>query len=183
MTHPISLYAELLGPSFDDLEPTLRRIHDSQAVKRYSGRCQIARDRSGLIALLAMFARLPSPTSDTDVAIVIERTPQGEMWRRHFGGRAMTSALSNRRGLLHERLGAMTFRFALHAEPQRITWTLRHVRLFGVVPLPMRWFEACHASEEVRDGRYRFEVRAVLKGLGTLVHYRGWLIEQPQELA
>jgi hypothetical protein len=182
LTNPISLYAELLGQRFDDLEPQLQRIHDNQLTKRFAGRCKITRDSSVVIVLLSTLARLPPPSSDIEVTIVIERTSKGEIWRRHFGARAMTSVLCNQHGLLHERLGAMTFRFALSAEPNRIVWTLREARLFGLIPLPLHWFEACNASEEVRDGRYRFEVRAVLKGIGTLVHYRGWLAEQPYDV-
>lgn len=177
MSEPISLYTDLLGAQFELLEADLHRIHDDRAIKRYAGRCEITRDASAIASLLCFLARLPPPNPDIDVTIVIERTKQGEMWRRRFGAHAMTSSLSNQRGLLRERLGAMTLWFELGAERTRIVWRLKDAKLFGWIPVPMRWLEACEASEHLQDGRYRFEVRAVLKGIGTLVHYRGWLSE------
>lgn len=183
VSEQISLYAQLLGSRFEVLEPELQRIHDERVIKRYAGRCQIARDASAAISVLSAFAQLPPPSPDIPVEIVIERTSRGETWRRRFGRHAMTSTLSNTRGLLRERLGAMTFRFELEADRSRIVWRLRDARLFGWIPVPTRWLEACEASEHLHDGRYRFEVRAVLKGVGTLVHYRGWLSEQSDDLA
>jgi hypothetical protein len=183
VSDPISLYADLLGPHFKLLEPDLQRIHDDRAIKRYAGRCEIARDASAITSLLCALARLPPPSSDSRIEIVIERTKHGELWRRRFGAHAMTSSLSNQRGLLRERLGAMTLRFELQAERSRIVWRLKDAKLFGWIPVPARWLEACEASEHLQDGRYRFEVRAVLKGIGTLVHYRGWLSEMSDDLA
>ncbi|MGO1071164.1 DUF4166 domain-containing protein [Lysobacter sp. CA199] len=55
-----------------------------------------------------------------------------------------------------------------------LTWRLVRVRALGL-PLPLGWFGGVHAREFERDGRYRFDVRAALPGIGLLVHYRGWL--------
>ena len=55
-----------------------------------------------------------------------------------------------------------------------LTWRLVRVRALGL-PLPLGWFGGVRAREFERDGRYRFDVRAALPGIGLLVHYQGWL--------
>jgi hypothetical protein len=77
-------------------------------------------------------------------------------------------------GLLCERLGLVTFAFALAVADGILTWQVRRVRALGV-PLPARWFEGVRACESEVAGRYHFDVRASLPLAGMLVHYRGWL--------
>ena len=77
-------------------------------------------------------------------------------------------------GLLCERLGLVTFGFALSAEDNVLTWRVRRVSALGV-PLPARWFDGVRARESQVADRYHFDVEARLPLAGLLVHYRGWL--------
>jgi len=43
------------------------------------------------------------------------------------------------------------------------------------VPLPLTWFRGITATETAIDGRYGFDVAAVVPIVGLLVSYRGWL--------
>lgn len=86
----------------------------------------------------------------------------------------MRSTLRAHDGHLRERLGLVTFDFRLHVDDDIVHWTLRRVRALGI-PLPARLFTGVHAREFERGGRYGYDVRAVLPGVGLLVHYRGWL--------
>ena len=88
----------------------------------------------------------------------------------------MRSQLRLRGGVLEERLGAVVLTFALKAETDRIIWRLTRARL-GPLPLPLPCFAACTATEWVDEGRYSFDVRAELRGVGLIAHYSGWLAE------
>lgn len=80
---------------------------------------------------------------------------------------------------LEERLGPVTLTFELDAHGERILWRLKRARLL-FLPLPSSWFNRCAATESVADGRYSFDVRAEITGIGFLVHYQGWLLDSEQ---
>ena len=86
----------------------------------------------------------------------------------------MRSRLWDADGVLCERLGLVTFGFALSARDGAIEWRVVRVRALGL-PLPARWFGAVAAREFEQNDRYHFDVRAALPLAGLLVHYRGWL--------
>ena len=72
--------------------------------------------------------------------------------------------------------GPIVLSFALSAEPNRIVWRLTGARLL-FVPLPAALFAGCGAFETIVDGRYYFDARAGIAGIGLLVHYKGWLVD------
>lgn len=178
-----SVHAQVLGPSFDRLPPPLRGVHDTRARKEFSGRCSIESGRSWLARAIQLFASLP-PRSHADVAVhvVIERNERSkpseiaETWTRRFGEHRMQSIIRAGRGALEECFGPIVLTFALTVEPERIVWTLSGAR-FLFVPLPTAWFAGCGAFETIIDGRYWFDARAHIAGVGLLVHYKGWLVE------
>lgn len=176
-TSATSLYASILGPAFERLSPILKRIHDSRQVKRYAGRCDIGGGTGWIAKLIARFAGLPLAQTDVPLTITIRTVGNGEQWTRMFGAQRMQSRLTNRDQMLEERLGPMVLTFALLAEHERIIWSLRHARL-AFLPLPMTWLLQCAASESIQDGRYSFDVGAQVRGIGPIVHYKGWLVEQ-----
>ncbi|MDY6945362.1 MAG: DUF4166 domain-containing protein [Pseudomonadota bacterium] len=171
-----SLYARLLGPAFERLAPILKSIHDARAIKLYVGRCDIRGGDNLLARTIARLAGLPLARTDVAVEVAISATDATEDWTRTFGGQRMRSRLADRNRHLEERLGPMVLAFELTAQRERILWTLRSARL-ALFPLPMTWLLKCAAVEAVDDGRYRFDVSAHVRGVGLIVHYRGWLVE------
>lgn len=167
-----SLYARILGASFDNLAPVLRRIHDARSRKLYAGRCTVERGGGLLARTLAAIVRLPASHDDVPVEVAIECNEKGETWARRFGTHKMTSVLRDRRRILEERLGAVTLEFELVATPEKISWLLCGAR-FLLFPLPAAWFEACTACETTDGTRYHFDVHAEMRGVGLLVRYRG----------
>lgn len=178
-----SVHAQVLGSSFDRLPALLRGIHDTRARKEFSGRCSIESGRKWLARVVQLFASLPR-RSDEDVAVhvVIERNERGETsesretWTRRFGEHRMQSVIRTGRGVLEECFGPVVLKFALTAEPDRIVWTIAGAR-FLFLPLPTALFAGCGAFETIVDGRYWFDARAQIAGVGLLVHYKGWLTE------
>lgn len=175
-----SVHAQVLGSSFDRLPLLLRGVHDTRARKEFSGRCSIESGRSWLARAIQFLASLPSQSRpDVAVHVVIERGARSETretWTRRFGEHRMQSVIRAGRGALEECFGPIVLTFALSAGPDRIVWTLAGAR-FLFVPLPIAWFAGCGACETIVDGRYWFDARAHLAGIGLLVHYRGWLAE------
>jgi len=172
-----SLYARILGPSYERLAPILKSVHDTRITKCYVGRCDI-RGGSGWIArFIARFAGLPLAKSDVPVEVTILRDGHGEGWTRMFGTQRMHSRLRDRQRRLQERLGPIVLTFELTAEAERIVWSLHDARL-AWVPLPISWLLICAATESIENGRYCFDVSAHVRGVGLIVHYQGWLVER-----
>jgi hypothetical protein len=178
-----SVHAQVLGASFERLPALLRGVHDARARKEFSGRCSVDSARSWLARLIALFASLPRRSyDDVAVHVVIERSDGREIsetretWTRHFGEQRMRSIIRRGRDGLEERFGPIALTFALIAEPDRIVWRLAAAR-FLFVPLPRALFAGCGAFETIVDGRYHFDARAGMAGVGLLVHYKGWLTE------
>ena len=178
-----SVHAQVLGASFDRLPSLLRGVHDTRARREFSGRCSIESGRSWLAHAVQLFASLPR-RSDPDVAVhvAIERSDRGETsesretWTRRFGEHRMQSVIRTGHGALEECFGPIVLTFGLSAEPDRIVWKLAGAR-FLFLPLPTAWFAGCGAYETIVDGRYWFDARAHIAGVGLLVHYKGWLTE------
>jgi hypothetical protein len=178
-----SVHAQILGSAFESLPQPLRSVHDARPRQEFSGRCSIESGRSWLARAIQLFASLPRRShEDVDVHVVIERAESGETsetretWTRRFAGQRMQSVIRRGPDGLQECFGPIVLTFALSAEPDRIVWRIKAARLL-FVPLPVAWFAGCEACETIVDGRYWFDARAGMLGVGLLVHYKGWLIE------
>jgi uncharacterized protein DUF4166 len=178
-----SVHAQVLGSSFDRLPLLLRSVHDARARKEFSGRCSVTSGSNWLARTIAFFASLPRRSyDDVAVHVVIERrdgrenSERRETWTRRFGEQRMQSIIRPGRDTLDERFGPIVLSFGLTAEADRIVWHLKGAR-FLFIPLPKALFAGCGAFETVVDGRYFFDARAGMAGVGLLVHYKGWLTE------
>ena len=181
-----SVHAQVLGASFDGLPALLRGVHDTRARQEFSGHCSIESGRGWLARAIQLFASLPRRShADVPVHVVIERSERNERgetsesretWTRRFGEHRMQSVIRAGRNVLEECFGPIVLEFALTAERDRIDWKLAGAR-FLVLPLPAALFAGCAACETIVDGRYFFDARAHMAGIGLLVHYKGWLAE------
>lgn len=167
------LFERLLGGAFDTLPERVRKLHRDGGTRRYRGEVDVERGSRLLARVCAWATRLP-PAGCGPIEVEIAADAAGERWSRHVGGHAMRSRLWGREGLLHERLGLVTFAFRLSAREGAIEWSVVRVRALGL-PMPVRWFDGVAAREGESGGRYTFDVRAALPLAGLLVRYRGWL--------
>ena len=89
----------------------------------------------------------------------------------------MRSVIRAGRDGLEESFGPIVLEFSLTAESDAIVWRLKGAR-FLFLPLPTALFAGCGATETIADdGRYWFDARAGMLGIGLLVQYKGWLAE------
>lgn len=171
------IFQQILGACFLELPPSVQRLHLRSGTTLYAGEVQVERGRGVLSRLCAWATRLPS-AGHGPLTVEIASSRTAERWTRRIGGHAMRSRLWASDGLLCERLGLVTFGFRLGVEHGQLFWRVQRVRALGV-PLPARVFGAVVACESESLGRYTFDVRASLPGVGLLVHYRGWLHADP----
>jgi hypothetical protein len=171
----MSLFANILGTSFNRLPKSIQRVHDHDSCIVLKGQCTIERGKGIAVAIIARAAALPPSGVNVPLTVTITRDQrQREIWERNFSGHIMRSRLWQQSDLLAERLGLMTLLFALSEQGGAIIWTVRGARLLGI-PLPTAWFAQSTASESEVNGRYCFDVQASLPMIGRLIHYRGWL--------
>lgn len=176
-----TLFQQILGAAFFGLAPCVRQLHGARAQVKYRGVASVERGSHPLAHLCARVAGLPAACKEVPTTVVFDVDPKGETWRRNFGGRQMISTLIYRDGLLHERLGALQFRFWLHVADGALWWQVAGVRLFGILPLPVGLFQNVHCCEREADGRYEFTVEAGMPLMGTIVRYAGWLEQVPAD--
>lgn len=172
-TNSTPVFEQLLGPRFDELPPTVRRLHADQGFRRWHGEVEVERGRGWLSRLCAWATRLP-PAGRGPIVVEIVAAPEREQWTRFVARHAMHSTLWADDGLLCERLGLVEFGFALEGTGGALVWRVARVRAMGL-PLPARWLNGVVAREFEHEGRYRYDVAARLPVAGLLVHYRGWL--------
>ncbi|WP_235504274.1 MULTISPECIES: DUF4166 domain-containing protein [Stenotrophomonas] len=170
------LFERVLGAAFAQLPPLLRALHSVPRRQVWHGQGSVRRGRHWLVAPCAWLARLPPSADAVPVTVEFVVDDSGECWNRRFGAARMASRLWQREGRLFERLGAVHFRFALHAVDGEIHWRAERVRAFGIVPLPAAWFAQVRCREREHAGRYEFLVDVALPLVGPLIRYEGWLL-------
>lgn len=168
------IFPTLLRDTFARLPPTVQTLHRRPGKHRYAGAATIRRGRNWLARLCAFVTGMPPAMRGAPLSVDIDATPEGEQWTRNFDGRRMRSRMWRKHGRLCERLGLVTFAFALTADETALCWRVERVSVLGVA-LPARWFRGVYARESEQTGRYCFEVAAALPLAGELVHYSGWL--------
>lgn len=171
-----SLFQRVMAESFATLPPLLQSVHDARPSKVLRGRASVQRGAHWLAILLARIVPLPPSSANAPVIVKISADPGGETWTRNFDDHTMRSRLWADGDLLVERLGPVTLSFRLSANGSRIDWQVAGATCLGI-PLPVSWFAGASATEQLVDGRYTFDARAVLPIVGLLIHYRGWLAE------
>jgi hypothetical protein len=170
-----ALFARVLGDAaFSTLPLRVQALHRAQGKRVYLGEAQVQSGSGFLARLCAWATALPRAGSTVPVRVEITSGENSERWAREFGAQRMPSRFWSQDGLLCERIGLVTFGFALQADSGELIWHVRRVRALGI-PLPAGWFRGVTARESEASGRYCFDVAARLPLAGLLVHYRGWL--------
>ena len=169
-----TLFARILGDSFARLPPRVRALHKSEVKAVYRGVADIEHGSGWLARIFSRATSLPRAGVNVATEVTIETQGDGERWTRDFAGHRMPSVLWESRGRLCEKLGLTVFEFALSIEGYALVWRVHGVRALGI-SLPAAWFAHVIAREFESDGRYCFDVRAQMRWIGLLVHYRGRL--------
>ena len=170
MTAPLS--RRLLGQDIEQLPPVLKQAHDADNRQRWTGTAVVTRSANPIARLLCRMMRLPSPGNDRPVTILFERTDTRERWSRAFAGRRYRSTLTERDGLMIERMGPATNMFQIAVLAGQLHLDLVGFRFLGI-PFPNWARPHCHAREREEAGHYVFDVPVSLPWLGHVIRYTG----------
>ena len=173
-----SLFANVLGPSFDNLPTPIQAVHSPGWSLTLEGRASVDGATTPLARIAARLFGFPPAAPDIPVRVTIDRTPAGERWTRVFGPSRFRSHLSpgSRPGHLRERFGPFRFDLLLTASNDKLHLVPHHWQL-GPIPLPRILAPTSDATESVdAQSRFHFDVAISLPfRCGRIVRYRGWL--------
>jgi hypothetical protein len=169
-----ALYRRLLGDRFDELPDQVRALHDVSAPATWTGRTDVWRGGNAISRALATMLGLPPEGRDQPLNVTF--TPRGdtEIWQRVFGAKIFRSTQWADGPQLRERVGPVVLHMTLQLDHGGLGLTLVGVSVLGI-PLPAFVLPRISTRESERDGRYLFEVEAVMPLLGRLVRYEGVL--------
>jgi saccharopine dehydrogenase-like NADP-dependent oxidoreductase len=170
---PPSLYACVMGERYHVLPELVRRIHHVCGDGGASGDATVVRGRSILARIIAGLMGFP-PEGSHALHVSFAERDGVERWRRSFGDHTFTSHLSQRRGRLVERFGALRFAFDLPSDANGLEMRMRGWSFLGL-PLPLALAPQSRAREWQEQGRFRFDVPISLPLVGLIVHYAGRL--------
>ena len=168
------LYRRLLGARFDELPQRVRELHDLTERSTWVGRADVERGTSWVARMAATLLSFPAEGRDQPLSVAFAPDQGRETWTRRFGEKVFPSLQYEHGGHLFERVGPSSLVFMLDASPAGLALALTGVRFLGV-PLPRLLHPAVRTMETEHDGRYHFEVEAILPVFGLLVRYSGWL--------
>jgi NAD(P)-dependent dehydrogenase (short-subunit alcohol dehydrogenase family) len=169
------LYARLMGEDFALLPAAVRALHQVNGDLAAAGEAEVIRGKGLVARLVCRIMGFPAAAARVPVSVWMREAHGVETWRRAFGGAAFSSRLAQSGALLVERFGPLRFGFALRREADGLTM---HFNRWWLGPLPMPNFLMPRgtAREYEADGRFHFDVPVAMPLLGTIIHYRGWLI-------
>jgi hypothetical protein len=176
-----TLFQQALGERWDELPPSVRRLHSGQKVEGFTGRAHVTRGRGLAARLAGWLLGLPEPGLDVPLTVTMTRTLQGEVWERSFAGWPLRSVLmpSPRPYHLRERLGLITYEIELPVADGVLHFPVRRGWLLGL-PLPSWLLPQSCTREFTVDGVFHFDVGLYAPWTGSLiVRYRGRLRPAP----
>lgn len=170
-----SLYQRVLGERFHQLPLAVQQMHGLiEGERLVQGVCQIEGAENRIAAIFARLAGLPCAGENLPVSVHFSVQNGVETWLRHFAGKPMVSWQWQRQTMLVERLRFVRFYFAIDADAAGLQLRLMAMRVAGV-RVPAWLFPRISAREYQQEGVFYFDVSAAIKGIGRLVHYRGYL--------
>ena len=172
----LPLFHRLYGDALPRLPAPIVSIHDVRETRTWRGEALVAQGTSLAARLLCRLFRFPPAGEAVPLVVVMEPDGEGEIWRRRFAGRPMTTRLvaGNLPGTVAETLAAVTLISRLDADAGGVMQVPVEVRLLGQ-PLPHFLWPKIVARESTEGSLYRFMIAIALPWGAPLVRYEGWL--------
>lgn len=173
------LFARILGGSWASLAPEIQAMHSSKSASEAEGIAVIERGNGFLANLAANILGLPEAGRDVPVNVKFETKKGKEIWTRTFAGKSFSSlqfeGKNRSQGLLMESFGPLTFGIALIPESgDTLRLVLRQWSFFGI-NLPLLFGPRSNSYEQVKDGKFTFNIDISYPLIGKIVNYSGWL--------
>jgi hypothetical protein len=178
-TAPAGLYAQILGSHWNDLDESMRRLHDTGASFCARGTFRVCRGNSRLVRFLATLGRLPQAVEAAEMRLLVARLEHIEEWRRSFGRQPLISTQwRDSKGWMVERMGPTETRFELKVVDGALLYSSNGAAIrLGPLRIPVpRWFAPRVTASEKPTGepdRVAVFVEVQLPLLGRLISYEG----------
>ena len=167
-----SVFQRVLGPSFGELSPVLRRFHADAVGGSATGRLAVEYGKGRVARWIASCMRLPAESPREEVTLKVTVDDQQEIWVRHFGARRMRSVLRKWDRLLLEGVGPLVLGFELLVEDGGMQFVQRATWFLGVrLPLVIAPRASCKVTPT--GEKWKLDVRLELPLIGPLVRYHG----------
>lgn len=174
-TRPVVPLSTVLGRSFDDLPPAVRRLHDGWGRTVFEGRADISGATTWRGRMAARLAGFPTSDQTVPARVTIDAREGREIWTRDFGSKRFHSVLTSAAGTLAERFGPFRFLIDLAVADGALRYPVRRGFFWGI-PLPAIVLPQSITREfEDETGRFRFDVAVRFRNGDLIAHYRGWL--------
>lgn len=172
-----SLFEDTSGSErYAALPEFVKAFHAVNAPAVWRGRASVDTGTTYLSKQICSIMRLPKSDSDIPVTVTIDRAKGGETWTRQFAASRFASTLSKAANdVVAERFGPLSIWLRIDPSSEGLAMSVSEARL-GRLRLPTFLTPTCEAKEFVDEsGRFNFDVRISMPGIGLLTHYRGWL--------
>lgn len=167
------LYQRVMRQAFHLLSQPVRAMHEVFGDGGAEGEAVVSRGDSLAARLVAKLFGFP-PAGHHPLHVSFKEECGTEQWTRDFSGQCFSSRLSEEKGHLVERFGALRFAFNLLPRGNGLSMEIRGWSIFGI-PLPLFLAPRSIAYEWAEGDRFHFDVSIALPLIGLIVHYRGWL--------
>ena len=165
----VSLYRDLLGPTYDALHPHVRLAHE--APLRATGTLDVFHGSHRLGAVLVRLMHLPDAGSSRPVVLTLSappgpRTPSTLHWSRQIGTTRLETQQFARGGLLAEQHGAGRITFVLTVADGALVYEQAAFHVLGI-PVGAAIAPSVHARVSPAVDGWSVDVN---------VHWRGHLV-------
>lgn len=168
-------FEEIISAEQLDVVAPIRDFHGRDGL-RASGRVTVTRG-TGLAGTIAAGFGFPPAMNDRPMRLTVRREGDATIWDRDFDGFRLTSKVRRRNAHIVERFGPLTLTMSLSARDGALDVGLLRGAFLGV-PMPRLFLPKSESREFDDAGRFGFDIRASLPGLGLLIRYRGWLLAE-----
>jgi hypothetical protein len=177
-----SLYSKILGPQWDELHPSIQKLHCfKDGFFSAHGQFSIRQGRNILAHLMACLLRMPKEKETEVVFLKVTENNSGEHWVRTVALKEYASfQIAAPPNLLSERMGFVEIQFNLKADQGCLIYLQKavRIRLFSkFISLP-QWISPKVTASECPDPNSSFckiQVEISFPLLGTLLKYGGLL--------
>lgn len=170
------LLRDILGPSFDEMPESVRRMHEIESTRDVCGVSRVIGGTNPLSWLIRIVAALPKPAHRARILIRFSKGQDREEWDRHFGKSRFHTIMKREGRFLAEHLVAFPVVFVYEVRADRRGFSLHvvQVRFLGIsLPRVMRPVLGARASDW--RGRYRFSTAVGFWFCGRVISYFGYL--------
>jgi hypothetical protein len=174
------LYARILGPAWRELDARLRGFLESRGA---SGAFLVRRGTGLISRTIGWTLRLPRAGADIPIRLIVEKSGDGETWRREIGAATfVTDQFAIGEGLLAERFGLLEFRLRVEADVTTVRFRqLGAALVLGALRLPLpRYLSPCVEAlmhVEANEPSPRVSVVLIAPLAGLLLAYQGPIME------